>query len=193
MSGYTPVFGSIFQGTLCGKYPDTAAWLFLLALADKNGEVDMTAQFISAVTGMPVDDLTACIERFMQPDPCSRSAAEEGRRLVLIDQSRPWGWRIVNHGYYREKARLAAKNAREVEEGRNAERMRDRRSPPETAADPLSNANANADYGEQLRSPSVGDLSPSESERAPRTAKKADENRRKVAALAAGAIRSIPA
>lgn len=195
MSGYTPVFKLIFQGTLCGQYPDTAAWLFFLALADKNGHVDMTPQFISAVTGMPVDDLTACIERFMQPDPGSRSSAEEGRRLVLIDPARSWGWRIVNHDKYREKARLAAKNAREVEEGANAERLKhrrstagDRRRPPLT--DP-SNANANTDYGEQLRSSSVGDLSPSSSERALRTAKKADENRQKVAALASAATRKL--
>ena len=44
----------------------------------------------------------------------------------------------------------------------------------------------------ELRSPSVGDLSPSESERAPRTAKKADENRRKLAHLAAGAVQGMP-
>lgn len=196
MSGYTPIFGSVFRGTLCGKYPDTAAWLFLLALADKHGEVDMTTQYISAVTGMPVDDLAACIERFMQPDPCSRSAAEEGRRLVLIDPARPWGWRIVNHSHYREKARKMAFDQARIEDGRNAERMRTRRDPTRpdaTRADPPSNANTDSDYGEQLRSSSVGDLSPSESERAPRTAKKADENRRKVAELAAGAARRIPA
>ena len=61
MSGYTPVFQSIFTGTLCGRYPDTAAWMFFLALADKHGVVDMTPEYISSVTGMPVDDLLACI------------------------------------------------------------------------------------------------------------------------------------
>lgn len=144
MSGYTPVFDTVFQGSLCGRYPDTAAWLFLLALADKNGVVDMTPQYISSVTGMPVTELLGCIERFLEPDPYSRSSASQGRRLELIDPDRQWGWRIVNHGKYREKARLQSKNAREVAEGKNKARMKDRRRPPETAPDPPSNANANA-------------------------------------------------
>ena len=149
MSGYTPVFRSIFEGTLCGQYPDTAAWLFMLALADKHGHVDKTPQYISAVTGMPVDELAGCIERFMQPDPASRSSAEEGRRLVLIDPSRSSGWRIVNHEKYREKARLAAKNADAIATGREAERKRHvrasagvRRNPP---LSDLSDADADAD------------------------------------------------
>lgn len=144
MSGYTPVFRTVFEGSLCGQYPDTAAWLFMLALADKNGHVDKTPQYISAVTGMPVDELLGCLDRFMQPDPSSRSPAEDGRRLVPIDAARSWGWRVVNHAQYRERARLAAKNAREVDDGRNRDRMQDRRRPPVTAGDRPSNSNANA-------------------------------------------------
>lgn len=147
MAGYTPVFDSIFTGTLCGKYPDTAAWLFLLALADKHGVIDMTPQYISNVTGMPVPDLVGCIQRFMEPDPHSRTTECEGRRLVPIAADRDWGWRIVNHGLYRERARLMAKNEREVQSGANAQRLKetaaDRRSPPNTAADRLSDADAN--------------------------------------------------
>jgi hypothetical protein len=148
MAGYSVVFDSIFTGTLCGKYPDTAAWLFLLALKDKNGVIDMTPQYISSVTGMPVADLMACINRFMEPDPHSRSTAEQGRRLVPLNGERDWGWRIVNHHQYRERARLISKNEREVESGSNKERLKTaahRRSPPETAADPLSEADAKAE------------------------------------------------
>lgn len=195
MSGYTPVFRSIFEGTLCGQYPDTAAWLFMLALADKNGHVDKTPQYISAVTGMPVADLVGCIERFMQPDENSRTSAEEGRRLVLIDANRSWGWRIVNHEKYREKARLAAKAAREVEDGRNAERLRDRRRPPVTAGDPLSNANANTDTNsEQLRSDSGSTLSASESDTARSEALFAQRARKseRVRQLATGAVKAMP-
>ena len=162
MSGYTPVFKSVFQGSLCGKYPDTAAWLMLLALADKNGEIDSTPQYISAITGMPVDILQECIERFMQPDPMSRTPDNDGRRLELIDPDRGWGWRLVNHGKYREKARQAAQSVRQIEDGRNAEKVRrykerqvldttgHRETPQDTAGhrqtppDTLSNANTNA-------------------------------------------------
>lgn len=143
--GYTPVFDSVFEGSLCGKYPETAAWLFLLALADKNGHVDKSPNYISALTGMPAADLLKCIEEFCKPDEKSRTTDHDGRRLELIDPTRPWGWRIINHGKYREKARLAAKTAAEVASGKNKERM-DRRLPPLTApqtADADSYADSN--------------------------------------------------
>jgi hypothetical protein len=195
LSGYTPVFRSVFQGTLCGKYPELPVWLVLLALADRHGEIDAHPSYIATVSGLPQPDIEAAIRSFCQADEASRTSTEDGRRLVPIP-NRGFGWIIVNHGKYREKARLAAKSEREVEAGTNAERMADRRRPPQTAGDRPSDSDAytDSDYGEQLRSSSVGDLSPSESERARRTAKKAapDENRRKVTALAAGAARRMP-
>ena len=127
MSGYTPVFSSVFTGSLCGKYPDTAAWLFLLALADRHGVVDATPEYIASVTGMPIADLLGCIERFLDPDPKSRTTENQGRRLVAVDATRAWGWRIVNFAKYRERARLAAKSADEVASGRNKERKSGRR------------------------------------------------------------------
>lgn len=125
--GYTPLFSSVFSGSLYGKYPDTAAWIFLLALADKHGVVDSTPEYISGVTGMPLADLLGCIARFLEPDPKSRSPENQGRRLVLVDPSRAWGWRIVNFAKYRERARLASKAANEIDSGKNAKRMRARR------------------------------------------------------------------
>lgn len=145
--GYTPVFDSVFTGTLHGRWPDTGLWLCILAMADKHGHVDCTPAYIASVTGLTVDQVEQCIKRFMEPDQYSRTQANDGRRLVLVDPSRPWGWVIVNHGKYREKARLQAKSAREVESGENRERMGQtaahRRSPPVTAAHPLSNTDTN--------------------------------------------------
>jgi len=132
--GYTPVFSSVFTGTLCGRYPDTAAWIFLLALADREGVVDMTPQAISALTGMPVPDLQGCIDRFCAVDPGSRSKASDGRRLVLIDASRDWGWRIVNFGLYREKARKQAYDSARTASGLDAARKRASRDVPRPPA-----------------------------------------------------------
>ena len=120
MSGYTPVFDTVFKGSLCGRWPDTAAWICLLALADWRGHIDMTPEYIASVTGMPLPDLLGCIDRFMQPDPRSRSQAEEGRKLVLIDPQRAWGWRVVNFTLYRERAR----NINRTERGESAEKQR---------------------------------------------------------------------
>jgi hypothetical protein len=133
VSGYTPVFDTVFQGTLCGKWPTLPVWLTILPMADKNGQIDMTYQHISAVSGWPVDLLKQAIAELTAPDPESRSSEKEGRRLELIDPlNRQWGWRVINHAAYREKARLSAKAAREVAEGVNKARMADRRSPPLT-------------------------------------------------------------
>lgn len=146
MSGYTPAFSSIYDGTLFGKWPTAAVWASLLPLIDQHGEIRMSYEAIAARTGWPMDLLKQGISELMKPDPESQSTAEEGRRLVLLDPARSWGWRAVNHAVYREKARLRAKNQREVESGKNRERMGDRRGPPVTAADPLSDtAQRNSD------------------------------------------------
>lgn len=134
MSGYTPLFNSALDGTLFGKWPHTGIWTCLLSQADKHGVIDKHPNLLAAKIGVPVDQLLACIYDFMQPDPGSRTPDNEGRRLELLEPDRrDWGWRVINHAKYREKARLQSKNAREIESGLNAERMGDRRRPPETA------------------------------------------------------------
>lgn len=133
LSGYTPVFDSVFKGSLCGKWPDTAAWICLIALADWRGHIDMTPEYIASVTGMPLPDLLGCIDRFMQPDPRSRSQAEDGRKLVLIDPQRPWGWLVVNFALYRERARNINRTARgELAEKQRRYRERQRALPDVT-------------------------------------------------------------
>ena len=111
MSGYTPVFDSVFHGTLCGKWPTLPVWLTILPMADKNGHIDMTYQAMSALTGWPIELLKQAIADLCSPDPESRSDEHEGRRLLPIDPHRSWGWIVVNHVKYREKARKAAYDA----------------------------------------------------------------------------------
>jgi hypothetical protein len=144
MSGYVPLFDSLTKGTLCGRWPDIGLWPIVLSLSDRQGHVDVTCNYLAGVTGLPVEEVFACMARFCEPDPKSRSKDASGARLVLLDQHRDWGWRVVNHAAYREKARLTAKASREVADGANKARMADRRSPPVTAGDPLSNSNSNS-------------------------------------------------
>jgi hypothetical protein len=118
-----------------------------MSLSDRHGVVDVTPDYLSRVTGLEIDAVSACMQRFCEPDPYSRSDAEDGRRLMLLDpERRNWGWRIVNATMYRERARLMAKAQREVESGANQRRLSStadhRRSPPtnaDTADDPLLN------------------------------------------------------
>ena len=143
MSGYTPLFASITTGTLCGRWPDIWLWPIVLSLANRYGTVDLTPDYLARVTGLSVEEVTACVRRFCEPDPHSRSGAENGARLTLIESGRrEWGWVVVNHVKYREKARLIGKARRELESGMNASRMRDRRRLPTTAADRLSESDS---------------------------------------------------
>jgi hypothetical protein len=135
MSGYTPVFDSVFHGTLCGRWPTLPVWLTILPLADKHGHIDITHQAISALTGWPLDLLKQAIAELQEPDPDSRSCGEEGRRLVLLDpEHRQWGWRVVNHSQYRERARKQMQQIQATESGRDAERKRITRDKQRLAA-----------------------------------------------------------
>src|SRR6185437_4523047 len=135
MSGYTPVFDSVYEGTLCGQWPALPVWMTILPMADKNGRIDKTPQAISALTGWPLDILTQGLEQLCMPDSRSRSKAEEGARLKLLDADRDWGWQVVNHSKYREKARLLAKDTARTESGADAERKRQSRAVPRCPPD----------------------------------------------------------
>jgi hypothetical protein len=150
MSGYTPLFDTLTQGTLCGRWPDIGLWPIVLSMSNKDGVVDVTPTYISSITGLGMEDVVACMRRFCEPDPYSRSQLEAGRRLVLLDDHREWGWRIVNHTQYRERARKQAWDAERTASGRDAERKRRERAertddvptcPDVSRLSPLSNAN----------------------------------------------------
>lgn len=135
MSGYTPVFDSVLDGTLYGRWPHTGVWLCLLSQCNKKGEIDAVPELLAAKIGIPLQMLLDCIRDFMSPDPGSRCGDEEGRRLVLVDTARHWGWRVVNCMRYR---RLAS-GASQVEDGRNAEKVRrykERKNQQDTAGHP---------------------------------------------------------
>ena len=144
--GYTPLFSSLTTGTLCGKWPDIGVWPIILSLADRNGVVDVTPQYLAGVTGLPLADVVACMERFCGADPYSRTSDAGGARLELVDAHRDWGWRVINHYKYAEKARKQNWNEQHKETGDNAARMAkrktgaDRRSPALTGADRLSSS-----------------------------------------------------
>lgn len=108
---YAKLFSQIFDSSISNDYVVRHAFMDLLALADRDGHVDMTAEAIARRTNVPIDIVLYSLERLNAPDPHSRTPAEEGRRIVLLDTHRSWGWRIVNYEEYRnmrdEEARKA--------------------------------------------------------------------------------------
>lgn len=142
--GYTPVFNSIFDGTLAGRWPTSAVWLTLLALTDAHGEIDMTPEAIGNRTGWPLDLLKQGIAELLQPDPRSRSQLNEGRRLVPIDSHRDWGWKVVNIQKYRDKASAQMR----IEDGRNAEASRRYREKMKARRDTAKHSPTHTDTGQ---------------------------------------------
>ncbi len=100
---YVKMFQSIYDGSLATRGPWQALVTFqqMLVLCDKDGVVDMTPEVISRRTTIPLDIVTKGLAILEQPDPESRRAEEEGRRIVRIAENRAWGWQIVNYAHYR--------------------------------------------------------------------------------------------
>ena len=119
---YGKVFASMYEGSLYGQWQALVTFQQMIVLADIDGRVDMTPQALAARTSIPFEIIQEGIRLLEAPDSYSRSADHDGRRIVRVDESRPWGWEIVNYKYYRnlataedkrraDRERIAAKRA----------------------------------------------------------------------------------
>ncbi|MEO0438637.1 MAG: hypothetical protein AAF098_17190 [Pseudomonadota bacterium] len=79
----------------------------MIVLADKEGIVDMTPESLARRTNIPIEIIHKGIEHLEAPDEHSRNPESAGRRLVRLDDHRPWGWRIVSYCNYRDMASKA--------------------------------------------------------------------------------------
>lgn len=113
---YGKVFESIYDGTLAGHWEAIVTMQQLVVLANADGVVDMTADAIARRTTIPLRIIAKGLEFLMLPDPYTRTPGDDGKRIVKLDEHRPWGWRLVNHGKY--------KRLRNMEEKREADRDR---------------------------------------------------------------------
>lgn len=101
---YGKLFRQMFRGTLASVGPWQALVTFqqFIILADAGGIVDMTADAIARETTIPLEVIKIGIETLERPDPESRSPDHEGRRIIRLNDSRSWGWHIVNYAHYRK-------------------------------------------------------------------------------------------
>lgn len=122
---YGKIFASMYRGTLYGHWEAIVTMQQLIVLADADGVVDMTPQAIAAHTSIPLDIIQKGLSKLEETDPYSRTPGEEGRRIVCIDEHRPWGWTIVNYNKYKH-----LKDSDEVREQNRirAQRFRDKRN-----------------------------------------------------------------
>jgi len=128
---FAKVYQKLWDGTL-GPPTPPSGWqvlTVLLAHCNAQGIVDMTPSAIANRSGMTLEAVQEGLRILEAPDPESRTPDNEGRRIVLIDEHRTWGWRIVNHEVYRSSSdaqRQADFRARHLETVREAERQRSR-------------------------------------------------------------------
>jgi hypothetical protein len=99
---FAKVYSQIFDSSIAENYTVRHVFMDLLVLADSEGVVDMTMHAIARRTNVPQEVIRDAIQVLSEPDPASRSEAEDGRRLALVDTHRDWGWRIINYEHYRK-------------------------------------------------------------------------------------------
>ena len=129
--GFTKLSHSIFGSSIMEEDPQTRlVWVFMLAAADKSGCVDVTRAALARMFNLPEPWVIEAIDKLEQADDSSRSPAEEGRRLIRIDEHRNWGWKIVNHGLYRNTRDDDDRRTYERKYHANRRAIESRKNPP---------------------------------------------------------------
>lgn len=115
MSGYTKLFESILESTVwLTAQPTRLVWITMLAMSDAGGVVEAAVPGLARRAGVSVEEAEEALRCFLSPDPHSRTKDHEGRRIVEVDG----GWRLLNHGKYREKMSSADMRAKAAERSR---------------------------------------------------------------------------
>ncbi len=112
---YTKLFASIITSTIWTEDDTTRiVWITMLASASKDGEVMASVPGLARIAGVSMQACEAALNKFLSPDPHSRTKDDEGRRIEVIDG----GWQLLNHKKYREMA--SKEESREAEANRKA-------------------------------------------------------------------------
>ena len=98
---YVKIHEQIFSSSIMEENVETRyIWFCLLTLSDKEGFIDMTVPAIARRINISDIAVASAIDKFMKPDPSSRTATADGRRLEKVRES--FGWKIINYIYYRD-------------------------------------------------------------------------------------------
>ncbi len=100
MSGFTKLFSSLVHSTVWREDMHVkVVWITMLALADRNGEVQVSLPGLADASRVTIEQCQEAIARLSSPDQFSRTKANEGRRIEEIDG----GWAVLNYLKYREQ------------------------------------------------------------------------------------------
>jgi len=106
---YTKLFHKILDSTIWLEDNETRlVWITMLASCDMNGMVDIPLPALANKARVPLEACQRAVERFLSPDPHSRTKDNEGRRIAVLESG---GWQILNHRKYRDLLSLEHRRA----------------------------------------------------------------------------------
>lgn len=114
MQLYARIFTKILDSSLAEDWQTRVVFQDLLLLAE-DGIVDMTHSAISRRTNVPLEIVTASIQKLESVDARSRDPQDDGRRIKRLDDHRDWGWQIVNWEKYEGIRTLADQRQKNAE------------------------------------------------------------------------------
>jgi len=134
MPGFTKLHSTLIGSTVWQEDKDTKiAWVTLLALANRNGEVWASVPGLARFAGLTISETEQALAKFLAPDPYSRTSEREGRRVELIEG----GWRLLNY----EKYRCTPDDEQARENNRiRQQRWRDKQVKPDVTSHNADNA-----------------------------------------------------
>lgn len=138
MPNYTPLFNTIVQSSIWGESKATRIlWVTLLAMKDRSGCVWASVGGLARMAVLTNEETQEALTTLESPDPDSRRPDHSGRRIEKIDG----GWKILNHEFYRDLARLEAERLRKRRWARE-HRLREKLSPAEASLKAIVDARA---------------------------------------------------
>lgn len=154
--GYGKLFAAMYDGTLGANWQALVTFQQMIVLCDSEGILDMTPEAIARRTNIPLEIITEGIKVLEAPDRASRTPEDEGRRIRRLDDSRAWGWYLVNHAYYkglrtrdeiRERERLKKQKQREKHKAKGDKRGQSPDVPKSPATHTQDSVLRNGDFG----------------------------------------------
>lgn len=141
---FTKLFSSILDSTIWQEPAETRlVWITLLAMADRQGEVHASIPGLAKRSGVTLEQCELALECLLSPDPYSRTADFEGRRIQRIDG----GWELLNHAKYR--ALLSAEERREYNRRKQAEYRAKKKANPEGVSMTVNDKSITVNHSEQ--------------------------------------------
>jgi hypothetical protein len=116
----------MFEGSLyAAGWEAIFTFMILITFANKKGEVEMSLDHLSGRTNVPKKILQKGIDILSEPDKESKSKSDDGRRIILMDPDRTWGWQIVNYEKYAKARDMEAIRQYWAEEKRKRKESKD--------------------------------------------------------------------